>query len=378
MSYFTPDEYTTRRNRLSAKMEAEGLDALLLFAPESQYWLTGYDTFGFCFFQCLIYTDGRTYLLTRSADMRQAQLTSNVGEIRVWVDGIDAPAAKLADWVAELGLTGKRIGYETDTAGLTAMRGREVDAALPGLVECNGLVDRLRLTKSEAEIAAVRRATELGDIAYETALPLIRPGNSEGVILDAMQGAVFANGGDYPGNPFIIGSGERALLCRYTTGRRTLQAQDQLTLEWAGVEAQYHGALMKTVVIGEPTAHHVKMHAAAHEALLACEDAMRPGNIMRDVYDAHVRVMADHDLDAHRLNACGYSMGASYAPCWMDTHMFHAGAMTEMEAGMTFFLHMILMDSESGTAMTLGRTSLITANGAEPLSRLSLELPCVG
>ena len=30
--------------------------ALLLFAPESHYWLTGYDTFGYCFFQCLVFT----------------------------------------------------------------------------------------------------------------------------------------------------------------------------------------------------------------------------------------------------------------------------------------------------------------------------------
>jgi Xaa-Pro dipeptidase len=39
-----------------------------------------------------------------------------------------------------------------------------------------------------------------------------------------------------------------------------------------------------------------------------------------------------------------------------------------------FFLHMILMDSEAGAAMTLGRTSLVTGSGAEPLSKLTLDL----
>ncbi|MEL6793114.1 MAG: aminopeptidase P family protein, partial [Pseudomonadota bacterium] len=43
--------------------------------------------------------------------------------------------------------------------------------------------------------------------------------------------------------------------------------------------------------------------------------------------------------------------------------------------GMVFFLHMILMDSDTGAAMTLGRTSLVTETGSEPLSALSLELP---
>jgi Xaa-Pro dipeptidase len=42
--------------------------------------------------------------------------------------------------------------------------------------------------------------------------------------------------------------------------------------------------------------------------------------------------------------------------------------------GMVFFLHMILMDSASGTAMTLGRTSIVGERGAEPLSKAPLEL----
>ena len=50
---------------------------MLLFAQESMYWLTGYDTFGFCFFQCLVVkADGSMVLLTRSADLRQARQTS--------------------------------------------------------------------------------------------------------------------------------------------------------------------------------------------------------------------------------------------------------------------------------------------------------------
>jgi Xaa-Pro dipeptidase len=39
-----------------------------------------------------------------------------------------------------------------------------------------------------------------------------------------------------------------------------------------------------------------------------------------------------------------------------------------------FFLHMIVFDSDAGLAMTLGRTSLVTERGAEPLSQAPLEL----
>ncbi|SOH94186.1 Xaa-Pro dipeptidase [Monaibacterium marinum] len=370
---FEASEYSARRARLDAAMQARGLDAVLLFAPDSQLWLTGYDTFGFCFFQCLIYANGQTHLLTRSADLRQAQLTSDITDIRIWTDGKDDPATMLADWVAELGLTGS-IGVETETHGLTAASGMRVFARLPDLVEASDMVPALRLIKSEAEITCVRRAATLCDDAFEAALPLIKPGADEGDILAAMQGAVFAGGGDYAGNSFIIGSGERALLCRYASGRRTLDARDQLTLEWAGVSSQYHVAAMQTVVVGDPRPRHAELHSAAREALLACEAAMVTGAQMRDVFAAHADVLDRVGLGAHRLNACGYSLGARYAPSWMDPQMFHAGAETVIAPGMVFFLHMILMDSETGTAMTLGRTSLTTAEGAQPLSRLPLEM----
>ena len=80
-------------------MARRKLDALLLFAPESHYWLTGYDTFGYCFFQCLVLTrKGAFTLLTRSADLRQARHTSLIEKIVVWTDAASAgPAVQLRD-----------------------------------------------------------------------------------------------------------------------------------------------------------------------------------------------------------------------------------------------------------------------------------------
>jgi Xaa-Pro dipeptidase len=232
----------------------------------------------------------------------------------------------------------------------------------------------LRLVKSPAEIACVRKAAELGDLAWDAAVARAHAGADEGAILGAMHEAIFAGGGDYPGNEFIIGSGENALLCRYQSGRRKLDANDQLTLEWAGTWRHYHAANMKTIVIGEPRPQHVVMQSVAEDALLACEAALRPGQPMADVYAAHARVLDQAGLGAHRLNACGYSLGPRFSPSWMEAQMFYEGAATVMEPGMVFFLHMILMDSDSGSAMTLGRTSLVTETGAEGLSRMPLEM----
>ena len=383
MLHFGRDEYEARRDRLIVEMGEQKLDAMMLFAQDSMYWLTGYDTFGFCFFQCLVVkADGDMRLLSRSADLRQARHTSIIENITVWRDRNQAePVIELRDMLDDMGLLGARIGVEWATHGLTAANGRSVEERLGSfgtLKDASSLIPLLRAVKSPAEIEMVREAARLADAAYEAALPLIRPGADEAEILATMQGTVLAEGGDYPANPFIIGSGRDALLCRYKSGRRKLGANDQLTLEWAGVKAQYHAALMRTVIIGTPTERHLELHAAAREALDAVEAVMQPGRTFGEVFDAHASVMEAHELARHRLSACGYSLGARYAPSWMDMPMFYAGNTEAIVPGMTLFAHMIIMDSDTETAMTLGRTYLTTSGAPEPLSRLPLELAVIG
>jgi len=189
-----------------------------------------------------------------------------------------------------------------------------------------------------------------------------------------VQGAILKGGGDYPGNEFIIGSGRDALLCRYKSGRRKLDAKDQITLEFAGAWRHYHAALMRTAIVGEPTARHMELYAAAREALAAVEDTMRSGNTFGDVFEAHAGVMDGRGLQPHRLNACGYSLGARFTPTWMDWPMFYRGNATGIVPDMVLFAHMILMDSDSGTAMCLGRTYLTTAGAPQTLSEAPLDL----
>ncbi|RWH72395.1 MAG: aminopeptidase P family protein [Mesorhizobium sp.] len=377
--HFERSEFDARRDRLMIEIAEKKLDAVLLFAQESMYWLTGYDTFGFCFFQCLVVkADGSMILLTRSADLRQARHTSIIDNIVLWTDRDGAnPAIDLRNLLNDLDLLGARIGVEYDTHGLTAYNGRRLDEQLQTfgqIADASGIVNRLRLFKSPAEIAKVEKAANLADDALDAALPLIKQGGDEALILAAMQGAIFAGGGDYPANEFIIGSGVDALLCRYKAGRRKLSKNDQLTLEWAGVFHHYHAAMMRTVLTGKVSKRHQELFDAARAALLAVEKAMTPGNTFGDVFDAHARTLEAHNLTKHRLNACGYSLGARFTPSWMDMPMFYQGNPEPIAPNMTLFAHMIIMDSETETAMTLGRTYLTTESQPKPLSRHDLDL----
>ena len=67
-------------------------------------------------------------------------------------------------------------------------------------------------------------------------------------------------------------------------------------------------------------------------------------------------------------------MEAVYNPIWVDFPMFYEGNPLLMQAGNVFFLHMILMDSDTGLAMRLGHSVLVKENGIERLSHHSLDL----
>ena len=175
--HFDRHEYRVRVERTLAALAERKLDGILLFAPESHYYLCGYDTFGFALFQCLVLTaDGELHLFTRAPDLRQAQQTSTLDDdrIHIWEDreGVD-PARQLMTLLDTLALSGRRLGVETRTVGLTAYHWRLLEQALESrvtLVEASDLVNLLRRHKSEREIEYHRRAASLADDALDAAL----------------------------------------------------------------------------------------------------------------------------------------------------------------------------------------------------------------
>lgn len=380
--HFSREELAQRRQRVCAELQQRGLGALLCFRQETDYYLTGYDTLGYCFFQCLVLcADGRFALLTRAPDLRQAQHTSVIEDIRIWIDETGSnPARQLKQMLDEFGLRGDRVGIEFDAYGLNAALWRNLEGELSAFCEiedASDIVTRLRVVKSDSEIEYVRKAAELADDALDAALPLIGPGAWEGDILGAMHNAIFRGGGDYAGNEFIIGAGGDALLCRYFSGRKHLESKDQLTLEWAGAYRHYHAAMMRTVLIGEADPEHLRMHEISRQALLACEQTLKPGVEVGEVFDTHARIADANGLFEHRLNACGYSLGTTFTPTWMDWPMLYHGNPVIAEVNMVFFMHMIFVNSENQHAMTLGHTVRVSEHGCERFSRSPLDLVVV-
>ena len=377
--HFSEKEFKSRKFKTLKLMREQNLDALLMFRQESMYWLTGYDTFGYVFFQALILDQsGKIILLTRAPDLRQAQNTSNIKDIRIWVDKDHSdPTNDLKIILDELNLKGKTLGVEYEAYGLTGQNALRLNKSLENdfaLIDKSDLISKLRVVKSNEEIVYVRKAAELADKALDEVWKNTKVGVSESKILALMNKVIFEGGGDYPANEFIIGSGKNALLCRYQSEKQILKNPDQLTIEWAGTYKHYHSAMFRTIPIGKANPKHYKMYEACAEALKNCESILKPGNKIGEVFDVHAKTLDDLGYVKSRMNACGYSLGTTFSPNWMDWPMIYAGNPYIIESGNIFFMHMILMDSENQLAMNLGETYLVNENGNERLGKQKLDL----
>jgi len=378
--HFTKEEFSSRKSKVVAELKKQNLNALLMFKQESMYWLTGYDTFGYVFFQSLILTSkGDIVLLTRAPDLRQAQNTSIIKDIRIWIDNEKSkPSDELKKILSELNLKKSNLGVEYDSYGLTGKNAIDLNNSLKNFLTLHDksqLVSKLRLVKSSEEIKYVKKASELADKALDEVWKNAKTGISEGKILAEMQKVIFEGGGDYPANEFIVGSGHNALLCRYQAEKRILSNPDQLTIEWAGAYKHYHSAMMRTIPIGKANPKHYKMHEACLEVLTKCKGKLISGNTVGEVFNEHAKTFDDLGYNKSRMNACGYSLGATFSPNWMDVPpMIFANNPLILKPGMVFFMHMILMDSENQLAMNLGETYLVTEKGNERLGKQKLDL----
>lgn len=378
--HFERSELEARCAAARNSLKAAKLDALLVFAQESLFYLTGYDTTGFVFFQCGVMTsdDQPITLLTRRPDLEQARRTSIIEDIRLWYDreGAD-PSVELMAILEEKKLKGARVGIELRTFGLTADKYELVRRRLEGwceLVDATAIVRDLRLVKSPAELTYVRRSAELADAALVAMLAASKPGAFEGDIAAAGSVPILAGGGDPPPSGPVLGSGDRALLVRSATGFRHLDPVDQLTMEFAASYRHYCACLMRTISIGRENPQQRRMFEVTRDALAAMTEAAKPGRPIGEIDDAHRRVYDAAGYGDVRMSACGYSLGALYRPTWMDVPpMLYSGNPLPAKAGMVFFLHAILIDAKAGLAMSLGHTIAITQSGSEVLSKLTPE-----
>ena len=233
----------------------------------------------------------------------------------------------------------------------------------------------LRLRKSPAEIELIRRAGELADDAVDAVATRAAPGILDSRLAAAALEAILEGGGDVPPAGPLVNSGARAVYGRGVGGPRGLGERDQVMVELAGTYRRYNCCIERAIVVGEVDDAYLRQFELVRSTLTEMLEAFRPGELLGTVDEIHRARLDAAGFADSRFAACGYSLGATYRPSWMDVPpMIYAGNPLVLEPGMVFFPHVMLGDIETRNAVGLGNTVLVTEDGAESLTRHSLDL----
>lgn len=363
---FDQPEFDTRLARLRARMAAAGVEAALFDEIEAMAWLGGYGS-SLNRWRCLVVPlEGAPFILIRALDASVCRAQSWVPEVLEYQDWAD-PMPVLAGALAARGLAGARIGLDRNSYAMSLTRFDAMQAALQraAFTDLGPLVHELRLIKSPAEIALLRRSSAVADTAIAEGAAALHPGGTQRDAAMAVTACFLRMGAD-PSLPGPISTVTDWDFLHAPLDTNTLAAGDMVHIELTPRIAGYSARIMRCISLGPPS----DAAQRATDALIALQDAqiaaMCPGALARDV-DAILRegVVRAKLRDSYD-NITAYTLGlyAPQTPRTSDfTRIFTPVADWPLEAGMVFHVYA----SAGGTAIS--ETVLVGEDGPERLTQ---------
>ena len=367
---FPQNEFNRRIGGLRTSMEEREMDVVILAMPHDLFYLTGYQTPGYYWFQVLVVPlEKEPFMVTRLLESSNIPARTWIRLSRPYSDFQD-PTQVLADAFREFGLDNARIGFDKDAYFFRSFEQESVIAKLPNATfrNCTGIVEQLRVVKSDLELEKMEfaaRATEAGMLA---GIKASGPGINEDEIAAEIYHAMLRAGSEWPAMAPFVATGWRGAVGHMTWEHRTLEDQDYVFLEVAGCYNRYHTAMMRTVTIGETPQAIEDGEKVCLDAMQATMEAIKPGVpasevdlIARDI----IKKGAPHVEQAART---AYSIGIGFPPDWGEGHILSMvkGHDRPLEKNMTFHLiPWVQVPGHGGVGIT--ETIVVTENGCRSL-----------
>lgn len=366
---FPPAEYERRLHELRERMERRGLDAVVITDPENLMYLTDYQTTGYSFFQALVVPlEDEPVMITRAMEESNVIARTWVERTRPYPDTGDA-IQELVHTLKEGGLGTKRVGYERNSYFFPAYQQDRVHTSFQQgvLMDCFGIVEAGRATKSDAEIGVMRKAARAAEAGMAAGLEAAVPGNTENDVAAAISSAMFRAGGEFPSVMPYVASGPRSMIGHATWEGRTIEPGEHVFLEVGGCYRRYHAALMRTAVNGELAPSMFQAQERMKFALSELRSLMRPGMTVSDADSLVRRIISDNNVGARLVTRSGYSIGIAFPPSWDEGYILslNPGDFTALEPGMTFHVIPWMWGVDGDKTVGISDTIRITEDGCE-------------
>ena len=366
-------------DRVRALMAEDGLDALVVRAPDNVLYLTnfwgmkGYDA-------CIFPREGEPVLICLEASAEDAERTAWTGDVRL-VRGYDAGdprpvPARTLEAALEAARGFGRVGLELSlgTQASDRMVGEPTTFtkawfdAWPDAADGAPLLARARSIKTEQEIERMRIANEIAAAAMDHAREHLRPFMKEAEVAALWQGYVHGAGTGWRGKvdlalPFsLIWSGPGIKTFTATGDLPVREGEPVLFEIWVCADG-YWADHTKNLVVGELTPDYAELESSLMAVYAAGLDFIRPGASMAE-FDVLVR---------DGLAAIGYPGQPSHPICHGIGARAHEPPYPHQAAGGVFEEGMVLAVEpgvywDGGGGLRVEDNFVVRADGVEKLS----------
>lgn len=383
---FPVEEYAGRIAKTKQSMSEKGIDVLIVTDPANMNYLTGFDGWSFYVHQGVIVAldEEQPIWFGRGQDGNAARLTTYLEEKNIYAytdDYVNStlkhPYEYVADILKERGLEKKVIATETDAYYFSAKCQQTIERCLPDAKFKDGynLVNWVKIVKSPAEIAFMKKAAVIAEKAMKTAYDFIDIGvrqcDAAAAVYQAQISGTEEYGGEYSAIAPLMPAGIRTSTPHLSWTDDVYKDGDTVILELSGNYRHYHCPLARTMILGNASQKVRDLGATVSEGLTAALEGIRPGMYCEDVERIWAETIAKSGFV--KDSRIGYSMGLNFPPDWGEhTASLRPGDKTVLVPGMTF--HMIPGIWLDDCGVDTSEPFVVTETGAEPFCHFRREL----
>jgi Xaa-Pro aminopeptidase len=365
------------------RMEAAGLDALLLVSSTNAAYLSGYPsperTLGRALY-VLLPLRGRPAVLAQAWRLEEARRYCWLPDVRGYHRLSAVPFEELDRLWEENRLGAATVGVETGSEQRLGLPLEDFEALCAHFggtrfVDCGGLLWKLRLVKSGVEVARIRAACRITAEAYAATFATATVGQPGRKIVDRMKTEMIRRGGADPWVLSSFGPGSYNLPTEVPP-QAPVGHGDMLWIDAGCTVGGYWSDFSRGAVVGPPSPEQLEAHAAVRAVTAAAVSLIRPGRPVAEIAAACREGLAGLDLEvtAHLSDLAGrvgHGLGLEV------TELPHVAEFdsTLLEAGMVITVEPAVATGYG--AFHVEENVLVTEDGFEILSTAPWELATV-
>ena len=226
---------------MKAALKSNNLDAIIITNPINRRYITGFTGSA----GIAIISKTATRFVT---DFRYTEQATEEAIDFTVVEHKRAIELEVNEQLKELDV--QTVGFEENDVTY-ALYEKYKTAFTANMVPISGVIENIRLYKTEEEIATLKRAGEIADAAYEHIQTFIKPGMKEIEVANELEFFMRNQGATSSSFDIIVASGYRSALPHGVASDKKIETGELVTMDYGALYNGYCSDITRTLAIGE-------------------------------------------------------------------------------------------------------------------------------